>query len=301
VLLRRPSARQCVFEDSRPVRAKDTRAAFVPGRACRAGWHRACASSTNALATIGKIRMFTNDTLKGRTALITGGGTGIGLEIASAYARLGASVMLVGRNQERAQEAAEGLRRAGGQAAACRCDVRDYDQVTNAVAATLARFGALDILVNNAAGNFVCPSAELSPNGFRTVIDIDLNGTFHGCHAAHPHLKASRHGGSIISIITMRGVTGWPGAIHAACAKGGILSLSRTLAVEWGGDGIRVNTISPGPIADTEGVRRMYIEPGKGPLEVGKPPWAAGAARPTLPTPPSSWRRILPITSPART
>lgn len=214
--------------------------------------------------------MFTNDTLKGRTALITGGGTGIGLEIASAYARSGASVMLVGRNQERAQEAAEGLRRAGGQAAACRCDVRDYDQVTNAVAATLARFGALDILVNNAAGNFVCPSAELSPNGFRTVIDIDLNGTFHGCHAAHPHLKASRHGGSIISIITMRGVTGWPGAIHAACAKGGILSLSRTLAVEWGGDGIRVNTISPGPIADTEGVRRMYIESGKGPLEVGK-------------------------------
>jgi NAD(P)-dependent dehydrogenase (short-subunit alcohol dehydrogenase family) len=126
------------------------------------------------------------------------------------------------------------------------------------------------VLVNNAAGNFVCPSAELSPNGFRTVIDIDLNGTFYGCHAAYPHLKASRHGGSIISIITMLGVSGWPGAVHAASAKGGILSLSRTLAVEWGGDGIRVNTISPGPIGDTEGVQRMYIDAGKGELEAKK-------------------------------
>ena len=220
--------------------------------------------------TTEKIPMFTNDTLKGRTALITGGGTGIGLEIATVYARLGAAVMLVGRNEERVQDAAEGLNREGGQAAASKCDVRNYDEVKNAVDATVARFGSLDILVNNAAGNFVCPSAELSPNGFRTVIDIDLNGTFYGCHAAYPHLKASRHGGSIISIITMLGVTGWPGAVHAASAKGGILSLSRTLAVEWGGDGIRVNTISPGPIGDTEGVRRMYIESGKGDLAAKK-------------------------------
>ena len=214
--------------------------------------------------------MFTNDTLKGRTALITGGGTGIGLEIATAYARLGASVMLVGRNEERVQAAAASLNSEGGQADAAKCDVRNYDEVKAAVDATVARFGSLDILVNNAAGNFVCPSAELSPNGFRTVIDIDLNGTFYGCHAAYPHLKASQHGGSIISIITMLGITGWPGAVHAASAKGGILSLSRTLAVEWGGDGIRVNTISPGPIGDTEGVQRMYIEGGKGDLEAKK-------------------------------
>lgn len=214
--------------------------------------------------------MFHPETLKGRTALITGGGTGIGLEIATAYARLGAAVMLVGRNEERVQEAAETLNRAGGKAAAAKCDVRNYDEVQSAVEATVARFGGLDILVNNAAGNFVSPSAQLSPNGFRTVIDIDLNGTFYGCHAAYPHLKASPHGGSIISIITMLGVTGWPGAVHAASAKGGILSLSRTLAVEWGGDGIRVNTISPGPIGDTEGVQRMYIDAGKGELEAKK-------------------------------
>jgi peroxisomal 2,4-dienoyl-CoA reductase len=214
--------------------------------------------------------MFSNDILDGRVALVTGGGTGIGLEIATAYARLGAAVMLVGRNEERLNAAVEALARDGSRAAACQCDVRNYDAVKAAVEATVERFGALDILVNNAAGNFVCPSAELSPNGFRTVIDIDLNGTFHGCHAAYPHLKASRHGGSILSIITMLGVTGWPGAVHAAAAKAGILAMSRTLAVEWGGDGIRVNTISPGPIGDTEGVRRMYIESGKGELEARK-------------------------------
>jgi NAD(P)-dependent dehydrogenase (short-subunit alcohol dehydrogenase family) len=214
--------------------------------------------------------MFTNDTLKGRTALITGGGTGIGLEIATAYARVGASVMLVGRNEERVQTAANAITQEGGRAAARKADVRNYDEVKDAVQATVERFGALDILVNNAAGNFVCPTAELSPGGWRTVIDIDLNGTFYGCHAAYPHLKASAHGGSIISIITMLGVTGWPNAAHAAAAKGGILSLSRTLAVEWGSDKIRVNTISPGPIGDTEGVRRMYVESGRGELEARK-------------------------------
>jgi peroxisomal 2,4-dienoyl-CoA reductase len=214
--------------------------------------------------------MFTNDTLKGRTALITGGGSGIGLEIATTYARLGASVMLVGRNQERVEVAAKAITENGGKAAARKTDVRDYEEVEAAVQATVERFGTLDVLVNNAAGNFVCPTAELSPNGWRTVIDIDLNGTFYGCRAAYPHLKESPHGGSIISIITMLGVTGWPGAAHAAAAKAGILGLSRTLAVEWGPDKIRVNTISPGPIGDTEGVRKMYEEGGRGELEAKK-------------------------------
>lgn len=214
--------------------------------------------------------MFATDTLQGRTALITGGGTGIGLEIATAFARLGARVMLASRNEQRVQEAAAGIAAEGGKAAACKLDVRSYDEVKAAVESTVGHFGSLDILVNNAAGNFVCPTAELSPNGWRTVIDIDLNGTFYGCHAAYPHLKASAHGGAIISIITMLGVTGWPGAAHAAAAKAGILSLSRTLAVEWGNDGIRVNTIAPGPIGDTEGVRKMYLETGRGDLEARK-------------------------------
>jgi len=214
--------------------------------------------------------MFTNDTLQGQVALITGGGTGIGLEIATSYSKLGAKVMLAGRNEERLQAAVDAIEADGGQAAAVKCDVRNYEEVKNAVAQTVGKFGSLDIMVNNAAGNFVCPTSELSPNGWKTVIDIDLNGTFYCCHAAYPHLKAAHNGGSIISIITMLGVTGWPQAAHAAAAKGGILSLSRTLAVEWGGDGIRVNTISPGPIGDTEGVRRMYIESGRGDLEAKK-------------------------------
>ncbi len=206
--------------------------------------------------------MFAKDTLIGRTALITGGGTGIGLEIAGAFARLGAGVMLAARNLERVEAAAATIRDTGGKAAAIKADVRSYDEVNAAVEATVRRFGSLDILVNNAAGNFICPTAELSPNGWKTVIDIDLNGTFYGCRASYPHLKASQHGGSIISIITMLGVSGWPGAAHAGAAKAGILSLSRALAVEWGPDNIRVNTISPGPIDDTEGVRRLYIETG---------------------------------------
>lgn len=206
--------------------------------------------------------MFATKTLSGRAALITGGGTGIGFEIASTFARLGACVMLAARNYERVEAAARLIKEAGGKAAAIKADVRIYEEVDAAVQSTVDWFGSLDVLINNAAGNFVCPTAEMSPNGWKAVIDIDLNGTFYGCRAAYPHLKASRHGGSIISIITMLGVTGWPGAAHAGAAKAGVLSLSRALAVEWGPDNIRVNTISPGPIDNTEGVRRLYIETG---------------------------------------
>jgi len=218
--------------------------------------------------------MFTPDTLKGRVALITGGGSGIGLEIATQFVRLGASVMIAGRNADRLDTAVAEISsvaaEASGKVASCKTDVRNYDDVKHLVDQTVDQFGSLDILINNAAGNFVAPTAELSPKGWRTVIDIDLNGTFYGCHASYPYLKASVYGGSIISIITMLGVSGWPQAAHAAAAKGGILSLSRTLAVEWGGDGIRVNTISPGPIGDTEGVQRMYLHTGRGELEMKK-------------------------------
>lgn len=214
--------------------------------------------------------MFAPGILTGRVALITGGGSGIGLEIAGAFSRFGAKVALVGRNQERLDAAVSSL--AGDKLAAVgfAADVRDYDQLKRTVDRTAEHFGSLDILVNNAAGNFHCPTAELTPNGWRTVIDIDLNGTFHGCHAAYEHLKRSAFGGNIMSVISMLGVSGWPGSAHAAAAKAGILSLSRTLAVEWGSDGIRVNTISPGPISDTEGARRLYEETGLAAAEVRK-------------------------------
>lgn len=214
--------------------------------------------------------MFAPGTLDGRVALITGGGSGIGLEIATEFARLGARVAIVGRSQERLDAAVSSLGNQGLGAMGFAADVRDYEQLKRAVDQTVEHHGSLDILVNNAAGNFRCPTAELSPNGWRTVIDIDLNGTFHGCRAAYEHLKRSTFGGNIMSIITMLGVSGWPGTAHAAAAKAGILSLSRTLAVEWGGDGIRVNTISPGPIGDSEGVRRLYEETGLADVEAKK-------------------------------
>jgi NAD(P)-dependent dehydrogenase (short-subunit alcohol dehydrogenase family) len=214
--------------------------------------------------------MYATDILKGRVALVTGGASGIGLEIATAFGHLGAAVVLVGRSQGRLDGALSALQIARVQSAGFQADVRDYDQIRSAVDQTVNRFGSLDILVNNAAGNFQCPTAKLSPNGWRTVIDIDLNGTFHGCHAAYEHLKRSEFGGCIISIITMLGVSGWPGAAHAAAAKAGVLSLTRSLAVEWGEDGIRANTISPGPIGDTEGVSRLYQKTGLEDLEKKK-------------------------------
>lgn len=214
--------------------------------------------------------MFTSDVLKGRVALITGGAGGIGFEIAATYARLGAKVMVASRSQERLDGAVAAMATEGLTIQAVRTDVRNYEEVQNAIDTTVSQYGGLDILVNNAAGNFHCPTADLSPNGWRTVIDIDLNGTFYGCHAAYQQLKKSEYGGCIISIATMLGLSGWPGAAHAGAAKAGIISLARTLAVEWGSDRIRVNTISPGPIGDTEGVRRLYQETGREELELKK-------------------------------
>ena len=215
----------------------------------------------------------------GRVAIVTGAGGGLGKQHALALAKRGAKVLVndlggardgSGGSATAAEAVVAEIRAAGGEAIANGASVTDFAAVQAMVQQAMAAWGRVDILVNNAAGNFVCPTADLSPNGWRTVIDIDLNGTFYGCQAAYPHLKASVHGGSVISIITMLGVSGWPGAAHAAAAKGGILALSRTLAVEWGNDQIRVNTISPGPIGDTEGVRRMYIESGRGDLEAKK-------------------------------
>jgi len=211
--------------------------------------------------------MFAPDLLKGRVALITGGAGGIGFEISKTYARLGAQVVLASRSQERLDGAVAEMAAEGLTAIAFKADVRNYDEVEATIERTVEQLGSLDILVNNAAGNFSCPTAELSPNGWRTVVDIDLNGTFYGCRAGYKHLKNSAHGGCIISIVTMLGLSGWPAAAHAAAAKAGIISLSRTLAVEWGGDNIRVNTISPGPIADTLGVQRLYQETGREELE----------------------------------
>lgn len=186
----------------------------------------------------------------GKTVLVTGGGSGLGRGMAQAFAQEGARVCVVGRRQEPLDETVRSIEEAGGTAAGLSCDVRDPARVEAVMNEAVARFGGLDVLVNNAAGNFVVPSEQLSPNGFKSVVDIVLNGTFHCTRYAFEALRASR--GSILNIIATYAWSGEPGALHSACAKAGVLAMTRTLAAEWGQFGIRVNAIAPGPV-HTEG------------------------------------------------
>ena len=201
--------------------------------------------------------VFRDGVLAGHVALVTGGGSGICRGIAHAFARFGADVVIAGRRQEVLDATAAELsqqtsRRVIGVAA----DVRQPDQVAAAVAKTVETFGKLDTLVNGAAGNFLAPAAGLSPTGFRTVIDIDLNGTFNTSRAAFEHLRASGHG-LVINISATLHYHGTPLQIHASAAKAGVDAVTRTLAVEWGQFGIRACGIAPGPIGDTEGMKRL--------------------------------------------
>jgi peroxisomal 2,4-dienoyl-CoA reductase len=201
---------------------------------------------------------FQSDLLKGHVALVTGGGTGICRGIAQAFAAHGCDVAITSRRLEHLEPAVAELRATGRRAIAAAADVRDPAAVEGVISSTIAELGRLDIVVNGAAGNFVCRAENLSPNGFGAVVDIDLKGTFHVSRAALPHLKA--HGGSLLNISATLQYLGTMGQSHAAAAKAGIDSLTRTLACEWGPYGIRVNGIAPGPVEGTEGVRRLTSE-----------------------------------------
>jgi 2,4-dienoyl-CoA reductase [(3E)-enoyl-CoA-producing], peroxisomal len=205
--------------------------------------------------------VFAEGVLKGRVAYVTGGGTGITGGVARALAEAGARVALVSRKLEHLEPAAAAINDAGGEAAAFAADVRDYAQVEQSLAATVERFGRLDIVVNGAAGNFLCLAEELSPNGFGTVVDIDLKGTFNVCRAAVGELKKTR--GQVLNISATLHYLGTPYQLHVSAAKAGVDALTRNLAVEWGRHGIRVNAIAPGPIEDTEGMKRLVPEPVK--------------------------------------
>jgi len=201
--------------------------------------------------------IFRDNLFAGKVALVTGGATGIGLGIATALAQHGASLALASRNEENLQVAARQIRDSTKQ----RCltivtDVRQPEAVGAAVTRVVQELGSLDILVNNAAGNFFCPSAKLSPNGFGTVVDIDTKGTWNVSRAAYDAWLGA-HGGNILNISATLHYGGTPGQAHVAAAKAGVDALTRTLAVEWGPQNIRVNAIAPGPIGDTEGVRRL--------------------------------------------
>ena len=204
-------------------------------------------------------KIFADGILNGHVALVTGGGTGITGGVARAFAEAGASVALVSRKMEHLEPAAEAINAAGGKAIAVAADVRQPAEVENAVARTVEAFGKIDIVVNGAAGNFLCAAEELSPNGFGTVVDIDLKGTFNVCRASFPQLK--EHHGQILNISATLHYLGTPMQLHVSAAKAGVDALTRNLAVEWGRHGIRVNAIAPGPIADTEGMKRLVPAP----------------------------------------
>jgi len=197
--------------------------------------------------------------LKGHVAFVTGGGTGITGGVARALAEAGASVALVSRKMDHLQPAADAINRNGGRAIPIAMDVRHTDEVEKAVAHTIDQLGKIDIVVNGAAGNFLCAASELSPNGFGTVVDIDLKGTFNVCRATFEQLK--EHRGQILNISATLHYIGTPMQLHVSAAKAGVDALTRNLAVEWGRYGIRVNAIAPGPIADTEGMQRLVPAP----------------------------------------
>jgi peroxisomal 2,4-dienoyl-CoA reductase len=204
-------------------------------------------------------KIFADGVLNGRVAFVTGGGTGITGGVARAFAEAGASVALVSRKLEHLEPAAQFINENGGNALPVVADVRQPEQVESAIAKTVEQFGKIDIVINGAAGNFLCKAEELSPNGFGTVVDIDLKGTFNVCRAAFAQLKENR--GQILNISATLHYLGTPMQLHVSAAKAGVDALTRNLAVEWGRYGIRVNAIAPGPIEDTEGMQRLVPEP----------------------------------------
>ena len=213
--------------------------------------------------------IFSKDILRGRVAFVTGGGTGITGGVARALAEVGASVALISRKLDHLQPAASAINDNGGKAIAVAADVRNPEEVETAITKTIEEFGKIDIVINGAAGNFLCKAEELSPNGFGTVIDIDLKGTFNVCRAAFEQLK--QHQGQVLNISATLHYLGTPMQLHVSAAKAGVDALTRNLAVEWGRYGIRVNGIAPGPIEDTEGMKRLVPEPVKEKLKKGIP------------------------------
>jgi NAD(P)-dependent dehydrogenase (short-subunit alcohol dehydrogenase family) len=205
--------------------------------------------------------MFAPELLKDQVAVITGGGTGIGLAIARRLGMLGAQIVIASRQSENLEQGWHSLRESGIDALAVQLDVRQPEQVDEMVVRTVKHFGSLDILVNNAAGNFVCRAEELSPNGWSSVIGIVLNGSFYCSRAVGQYMIARKRGGSIVSILANYVWTGSAGTVHSAAAKAGVMSMTQTLAVEWASHGIRVNAIAPGPIESPGAAKQLWDSP----------------------------------------
>jgi NAD(P)-dependent dehydrogenase (short-subunit alcohol dehydrogenase family) len=190
-----------------------------------------------------------------KNVFVTGGGSGINLGIAKAFATLGANIAICGRTQTKLDTAEAELEALGAKVSARAADVRKPDELNAALSACRDTLGPVDILVCGAAGNFLVPAEKLSPNGFKTVIDIDLLGSFNAARLAFDQLVQTR--GSIIFISAGMAHMPYAYQLHVGAAKAGIDRMMQNLALEWGPHGIRVNSIMPGPIADTEGMRRL--------------------------------------------
>ncbi|MDR3507813.1 MAG: SDR family oxidoreductase [Caulobacteraceae bacterium] len=197
--------------------------------------------------------------LAGKVAFVAGGSSGINLGIAQHFARAGAKVALISRSPEKIAAAAKTITDEGFEAIGLAADVRDYAAVEAALRQTHDQFGKIDVVLSGAAGNFVAPALGMSANGFKTVVDIDLIGTFNVLRASYEFLN--RPGASLISITAGQAVRPAMFQAHVCAAKAGINMLTKCLAMEWGPAGVRVNAISPGPIADTEGMRRLAPTP----------------------------------------
>ena len=192
--------------------------------------------------------MLREDALKGKTIVITGGGTGLGKAMGVYFLKLGANLVITSRKQDVLQKTADEMEeKTGGKVFAVACDVREVAQVENVLAKTLERFGSVDVLLNNAAGNFISPTERLSANAFSSIIDIVLKGTVNCTLTFGKHWIKEKQAATVLNIITTYAFTGSAYVVPSACAKGGVLALTRSLAVEWGKYGIRTNAIAPGP------------------------------------------------------
>ena len=198
---------------------------------------------------------FAKELFKGKTVFVTGGGSGINLGVAKNFAALGANVAICGRTQEKLDAAAQGLRALGAKVCPVAADVRDFAALEAAFARSRADLGPMDVLVCGAAGNFLVPAEKLSPNGFKTVIEIDLIGSFNASRAAFEQLKERK--GTIIFISAGMALMPHAYQAHVGAAKAGIDMMMKNLALEWGRHGIRTNSIVPGPIEGTEGMKRL--------------------------------------------
>ena len=205
--------------------------------------------------------MFTSSLLKDKVAIVTGGGTGLGLAIAKRMGELGADIAIGSRQAAHLEHGTADLRHAGLDPLAVQVDVRKPEQVDEMVTRVVRHFGHIDILINNAAGNFICRAEDLSPNGWNAVVGIVLNGSFYCARAVGRHLIARGRGGSIVSILANYIWTGSAGTVHSAAAKAGVMSMTQTLAVEWASHNIRVNAVAPGPSETPGAAEKLWSTP----------------------------------------